>query len=200
MGKKSPTWAYCVCVSAIPAHTLQETCAAAFCPGHPDAAGGELWPPTLLLGDSCSANLGDAEEEKTRLVAIDALTDTVRWTTPSGAFRRVIGIAVLPRHGVAIASSYQDGVLHVHALASGARLASTPLAPRPSSIAADPRSGTVFACTDDGILHVLRWTCHSHKRMSCAGRRNPACPALDGPICGTKQRQWLHDRRRCSRV
>lgn len=112
----------------------------------------------LLLGDSCNAGRGGVVDD-TRLVAIDPATRSVLWATPRGAFKRVIGVTVLPAHGVAVASSYEEDALHVHALADGARLASTPtLTPKPTSLAADPRSGIVFASTECSRVYAYRWT------------------------------------------
>lgn len=169
-----------------PHYLLQYTCAAAFCPALLSLSDrSEVRPPMLLLGDSCLGGGASPEDhlglDETCLVAVDPVTRVVRRATPFGAFARVIGVAVLPLHDVAVASSYHGNALHVHSLADGARLASifTPT-PNPASVAADPRTGVIFTATDSGFVYAFHWTGRSREDgLSCADSGLKSTGALE---------------------
>lgn len=81
---------------------------------------------------------------------------------PAG-FEDCWGLATLPADGVVVAASATEGALHVHSLATGARLASVSV-PHPTFLAADKQRGAsrVYASVftaDDGRARVraFRW-------------------------------------------
>jgi hypothetical protein len=77
-------------------------------------------------------------------VAVDAASRAIRWSTALGC--DCYGIAVLPAQVVLVVSDWDHNKLHVHRLSDGVRVASTE-ATKASFVAADPASGTVYACT-----------------------------------------------------
>jgi hypothetical protein len=97
--------------------------------------------------------LGDANDRKSKIVAVDTATLRVLWT--AGAFNSCGGVALLPQHGVVVASSYKSDFIHVHRLADGARIA-TATAPDPTYVAADPATGTVYVSSDEEV-RAWRW-------------------------------------------
>jgi hypothetical protein len=90
-----------------------------------------------------------------KLVAVDAATRKVRWSTALGG--RCYGIAVLSAQGVVVASNMFDEKLHAHRLSDGAGIAS--IATNillPMFVAADPATATVYA-GGYGKVSAFRW-------------------------------------------
>jgi hypothetical protein len=115
---------------------------------------------TLLLA-SRSQHMGASRtqfvpEAPRKIVATEARTgfSSVRWsvTLPVGSCN---GIAVLPRHGVFITSDYCLQTLTVRRLVDGSRILGVD-AERPSFLAADPATATIFASTN-GRLTAFLW-------------------------------------------
>jgi hypothetical protein len=97
--------------------------------------------------------LADANGTSSKLVAVNAASRTIRWSTSlnGGCW----GIAVLPAQGVVILSDRNHGELHVHRLSDGVRVASAK-ATWPIYIAFDLASETVFASTGSYRLCSVR--------------------------------------------
>jgi hypothetical protein len=102
-------------------------------------------PSTLLLAD---VNLAAS-----KLVAVDAVSRAVRWSTWLGG--SCYGIAVLPVQGLIVTSLYSANVLRVHRLADGAHVA-TALAAVPTYTASDPNTATLFVSTQYRVS-AFRW-------------------------------------------
>jgi hypothetical protein len=104
---------------------------------------------TLLLADDNGAS--------SKLVAVDAASRAVRWSTALGC--DCYGIAVLPAQDVVILSDPDHSKLHVHRLSDGVRVASMKAA-WPTFVAADPAFGTVYASTGASpscAVSAFRW-------------------------------------------
>jgi hypothetical protein len=114
----------------------KSACGAAFC----DASA------TLLLADVNSA--------ASKLVAVDAVSRAVRWSTGLGS--NCYGIAALPAQGLVIVSVYSVNMLRVHMIDDGAVFATTP-ADDPAFIAADSSSATLYVSTGDTVT-AFRWS------------------------------------------
>jgi hypothetical protein len=98
--------------------------------------------------------LADTNDASSKLVAIDAVSGTVRWSAALGS--SCWGIAALPTQGVVVVSDYDDNQLHVHRLSDGVRVLST-TAVSATCVAADPAFGTVYVSTGDYGVSVFRW-------------------------------------------
>jgi hypothetical protein len=100
---------------------------------------------TLLLADDNSYS--------SKLVALDAESSAVRWST--GLAGSCGGIAVLPAQGIVITSEYRSSKLGVHRLADGTLLA-TAVAGGPQFIAADPANATLYVNSEKRVT-AFRW-------------------------------------------
>ena len=110
---------------------------------------------TAFDAESGTLFIGDKHGRRSKLVAVNPETFSVRWS--AGSFNDCVGIAVLPRHRVVVACSFMNNALHVHRISDGARVA-TAMASSPSDITADPDSGVVFvACDSDDGDAVASW-------------------------------------------
>jgi hypothetical protein len=93
--------------------------------------------------------LSDANEEDSKLVAVEAVSRAIRWST----FLRsdCCGIAVLPAQGLVAASIVRDSQVRVFLLSNGTLVASAH-ADGPSFIATDPTSAsTLFVSTETKV-------------------------------------------------
>jgi hypothetical protein len=100
---------------------------------------------TLLLADSNSA--------ASKLVAVDAVSMAVRWSTElAGNFS---GMAVLPAQGLVVVSVYTTHELRVHRLADEAIVAIAS-ANGPTFIAADPSTAMLYVSTYLRVT-AFRW-------------------------------------------
>jgi hypothetical protein len=129
------------------------------------AADGMPFPSILLAALGLSANtrcaafveatgtllLADTNRDSSKLVAVDAASRAVRWST--ALQYDCHGIAVLPVQGMVVVSDSIQNKLHVHRLSDGVRVASAK-ATSPKYVAADPASGTVYASS-----HIYEEAC-----------------------------------------
>jgi outer membrane protein assembly factor BamB len=100
---------------------------------------------TLLLASRAS--------DQSQLVAVDAVSRAVCWST--GLEGTCFGIAVLTVQGLVVASLHDSNELRVHRLADGARVATVTVS-RPTFIAADPSSATLYVSTVTRVT-AFRW-------------------------------------------
>jgi hypothetical protein len=100
---------------------------------------------TLLLADLNAAG--------SKLVAVDAVSRAVRWSTGLGG--DCYGIAVFPVQGLVVTSVYSAKELRVHGLADGVLVATTP-ADCPTFIAADPSTSTLYVNLETQVSS-FRW-------------------------------------------
>jgi DNA-binding beta-propeller fold protein YncE len=101
--------------------------------------------------------LTDAYGDFSKLVAADAVSKAVRWSTSLGGGCE--GIAVLPAQGAVIVSDFHGYKLRVHRLSDGVRVASAN-AVLATYVAADPASGTVYVSTvarSSREVSAFRW-------------------------------------------
>jgi hypothetical protein len=73
--------------------------------------------------------LADANSTASKLVALDAVSRVVRWSTGLGG--SCYGMAVLPAQGLVVASALDEKKLRVHRLTNGALVTTAP-ATRPA--------------------------------------------------------------------
>jgi hypothetical protein len=92
--------------------------------------------------------LADANNEDSKLVAVDTVSRAVRWSAGIGG--SCSGIAVLPAQGLVVASSYDANELRMYRLADGALVATAP-ADRPAYIADCPTSATLYVSTEERV-------------------------------------------------
>ena len=97
------------------------------------------------------------------VVAVDAVSHALIWKSP-GVVNGCNGLAVLPSHGVLVASSLLTNAIHVFRLRDGAKISSLALM-GPRFMASDPFSATVFVSTRAGVA-VLVW---DGAALSCTG-------------------------------
>jgi hypothetical protein len=99
--------------------------------------------------------LSDANDENSKLVAVDVVSRAVRWSTGLGV--SCWGIAVLPvqLEGLVVASVSDSNMLLVHRLDDGA-LVATAHADCPSFIAVDPSTATLYVSTNS-IVTAFHW-------------------------------------------
>jgi hypothetical protein len=103
---------------------------------------------TLLL---CDENKTDSV-----IVAIDAETRSLRWSTPRDT-TGCRGLAVLSQQGVVVAGCHGESTLRVYRISDGALLAtSTKLPGRPVNATADPSSGIVYVSLGQ-VVHAYSW-------------------------------------------
>lgn len=88
---------------------------------------------------------GDQNGLASRLVALDAASLALRWTTPAGALNSCCGLAVLPQQSLVVAASL--GELHVRRCGSGEGVSTLAGVNGPTFLAADAATATVFAST-----------------------------------------------------
>jgi hypothetical protein len=98
--------------------------------------------------------LADFNPATPKMVAVDAVSRAVRWSTALGS--SCCGIAMLPEQGLIVTSAYGAYQLRVHRLADGAIVASTPAVGRPFIIAADPTTATLYVCSGVQVT-AFRW-------------------------------------------
>jgi DNA-binding beta-propeller fold protein YncE len=106
--------------------------------------------------DDASATLllANVNSDLSKLVAVDAVSRAVRWSTRLGG--HCYGIAVLPAQGLVVVSAYEAKQLRVHRLADGALVATTTTADNPSFVAADPATATLYVSTGFRVSS-FRW-------------------------------------------
>jgi hypothetical protein len=100
---------------------------------------------TLLFADICSG--------ASKLVAVDAVSRAVRWSTAQGEI--CYGIAVLPAQEIVAAGAFNANKLRVYRLADGALVSSTNVK-SPSFIAVDPATATLYVNTVKRVT-AFRW-------------------------------------------
>jgi hypothetical protein len=125
---------------------------------------------TLLLADFFGFS--------SKLVAVDAASRAVRWS--AALEHGCYGIAVLPAQGVIVVSDPILGMLHVHRLSDGVRVASAE-ATGVAYVAADPASGTAYAST----------VVHSSRAVS-AFRWDGAALVAEGVVEAAGMADYLH--------
>jgi hypothetical protein len=105
--------------------------------------------------DEATATLlqADANEEDSKLVAVDTVSRSVRWSAGIGG--SCSGIAVLPAQGLVVASTYNADELRMYRLADGALVATAP-ADCPSYVAADPATAALYVSTGTQVA-AFRW-------------------------------------------
>jgi hypothetical protein len=97
--------------------------------------------------------LADDNGRDSKLVAVDAVSRAVRWSTGLGD--SCSGIAVLPAQALVVASVYNFDSLWVHQLVDGAHVAAFP-ADCPAYVAACPATATLYVNTGD-VVSAFRW-------------------------------------------
>jgi hypothetical protein len=135
----------------------------------------------LLLADSNSA--------ASRLVAMDATSRAVRWSTGS---RFIYGIAVLPTQGLVVASVLDANELGVYRLADGA-FVSKVHADHPTLIACDSARATLYVNTGTQVS-AFRWngsTLVSEGVVEAAGNKGYARPLAVTPPAPGQRTSYL---------
>lgn len=88
---------------------------------------------------------------RSRLIALDATCTHVKWATAPGTFADCCGVAVLPSHGVVVASSKNRGPwICAFRISDGKQLAMATAPTYVTYVAADPLEGVVYASTGIG--------------------------------------------------
>jgi hypothetical protein len=100
---------------------------------------------TLMLADDNSVS--------SKLVAVDAVSRAIRWSTGLGG--DCLGIAVLPAQGLVVSSVYRANKLRVHRLAGGALVAAA-YADDPAYIAASPATTNAYVSSETQVS-AFRW-------------------------------------------
>lgn len=118
------------------------------------ASGGSSSCVAAAVADDAGLLLIGEEIPDGRLSALDLDSGELRWAAPD--FKECCGVAVLPDHGVAIASSYKQNSLHVHRLTDGVRVASQSV-DYPMQVAADLATGTVYVSTSCNTVSAYCW-------------------------------------------
>lgn len=114
--------------------------------------------------------------DMSRLVAVDPKTHALRWATAPASFEAVSGLAVLPRHGVAIVACSKSCSLLVHRLLDGVRLGSVECPENCFSVAADPATDTLYGGGIGVGFAVNAWvrTASSFQALSRVGAAGSA--------------------------
>jgi hypothetical protein len=98
--------------------------------------------------------LADCNGVTSKLVAADAASRVIRWSTEAGG--NSFCIAVLPAQGIAVTSTNFSNELRVHSLVDGAAVVSVP-ADSPSYIAADTDAAILYV-SSVGTVSAFRWS------------------------------------------
>jgi hypothetical protein len=122
---------------------------------------------------TASLLLADRNFDSSKLVALYAVSRSVRWS--AGLGRNCWGIAVLPAQGLVVASVYAANKLRVHRLADGALTSTTNTADYPSFVVADPATATLYVSTGDQVT-AFRW---NGSALVSEGRVEAACDSDD---------------------
>jgi hypothetical protein len=99
--------------------------------------------------------LADVNLVSSKLVAVDAVSRAVCWSTSLKLGNNCWGIAVLPVQGLVVASIYDAKELRVYRLTDGT-LVATVHAQGPSFIAADPATATLYVSTGTRVT-AFHW-------------------------------------------
>lgn len=91
--------------------------------------------------------------DKDHIVAVDAVTHVPRWIN-HGALVGCNGLGVLPLQGVVVASSLEEGAVHVFRLSDGSKIFSIALV-GPRFLASDPASAMVYVSMRAGVAALL---------------------------------------------
>jgi hypothetical protein len=97
--------------------------------------------------------LADANGGVSKLVAVDAVSRAVRWSTRLGG--HCYAISVLPAQGLVVTSALIVRELRVHRLADGALTSTTTTADYPSFVAADPATATLYVSAGAQVTAFL---------------------------------------------
>jgi hypothetical protein len=98
--------------------------------------------------------LADAKSTTSKLVAVDELSRTVRWST--GLEDSCLGLAVLPAQGLVVTSDYSSDELRVHRLADGT-LVDSQTAADPKFISSDPVTSSIYVSAHHKVCS-FRWS------------------------------------------
>ena len=93
------------------------------------------------------------------IMAVDMCSRSVLWKSPIQR-GRCQGLAVLPRQGVVVVGSFQEGLLHVLRISDGAWHCSV-CAPFVSQVTADATTGNIYAITSGvgpSTVSIFKWT------------------------------------------
>ena len=101
--------------------------------------------------DAPSLLIADDNDASSHIVAVDPVTNAIRWTAMLDCTYGCRGVAALPALGVAIVAcgdnNYQDSLV-AHRLTDGVCVAKISVSDLSSFVAADPATGTVFGAIE----------------------------------------------------
>ena len=116
-------------------------------------------------GNIPSLLLAEGQRGPCRVLSLDLLSHTVRWSLHLKDVLECGGIAALPAQGVAVVNSHGNDTLFIHRLVDGARTGGVQaILSQPASLgwflAANPATGAVFGTYKTAAGHVVHaWSC-----------------------------------------